>query len=37
MRMTNSKWLVPVFAVALGLVVLAAQWVGGNLVLRVRG
>jgi hypothetical protein len=28
--MTRSKWFLPSFAVALGLVMLAAQWVGGN-------
>ena len=30
MRVTNSKWLVPVFAVALGLLVFVAQWIGGH-------
>lgn len=30
MRMAKSKWFVPLFAVALGIVVLVAQWVGGN-------
>jgi hypothetical protein len=30
MQMTRSKWFLPLFAVALGLVMLAAQWVGGN-------
>jgi hypothetical protein len=30
MRMTRSKWYLPLFAVALGLVMLAAQWIGGN-------
>ena len=30
MRMTRSKWLVPLFSVALGIVVFAAQWIGGD-------
>src|SRR6516225_1341001 len=30
MRVTSSKWFVPLFAVALGMVVFAAQWVGGD-------
>ena len=30
MRLTRSKWLVPVFSVSLGLVVFAAQALGGN-------
>jgi hypothetical protein len=30
MRMAKSKWFVPLFAVALGIVLLVAQWVGGN-------
>jgi hypothetical protein len=30
MRVTKSKWFVPVVAVALGLVVFAAQWIGGD-------
>ena len=30
MRVTRSKWLVPLFAVALGLVVFVAQWAGGD-------
>ena len=30
MQMTRTKWFLPLFAVALGLVMLAAQWVGGN-------
>jgi hypothetical protein len=30
MQMTKTKWFLPLFAVALGLVMLAAQWVGGN-------
>jgi len=30
MRMTKSKWFVPLLAVALGIVVFAAQWIGGN-------
>jgi hypothetical protein len=28
--MTRSKWFVPLFAVALGVVVFAAQWIGGD-------
>ena len=30
MRLTRSKWLMPVFAVALGLVMFTAQWIGGH-------
>jgi hypothetical protein len=30
MRMTRSKWFLPLFAVALGLVVFVAQWIGGD-------
>jgi hypothetical protein len=30
MRLTKSKWFVPLLSVALGLVVFAAQWVGGD-------
>ena len=30
MRATKSKWFVPLLAVALGIVVFAAQWVGGD-------
>ena len=30
MRVTRSKWLVPLLSVALGIVVFAAQWVGGD-------
>jgi len=30
MQMTKSKWFLPLFAVALGGVVLAAQWAGGD-------
>ena len=30
MQMTKSKWFLPLFAVALGVVMLAAQWIGGN-------
>jgi Flp pilus assembly protein protease CpaA len=30
MRMARSKWFVPLFAVALGLVVFIAQWIGGD-------
>ena len=30
MRVTRSKWLVPLLSVALGIVVFAAQWIGGD-------
>src|SRR6185437_11070483 len=30
MKLTRSKWFLPLFAVALGLVILVAQWIGGN-------
>ena len=30
MRIARSKWFVPLFAVALGLVVFIAQWIGGD-------
>ena len=30
MRMTRSKWFLPLFSVALGIVMLAAMWIGGN-------
>src|SRR5262245_63506247 len=30
MRISKSKWFVPLFAVALGLVVFGAQWIGGD-------
>jgi hypothetical protein len=30
MRMTRSKWFQPLFAVALGVVMFTAQWIGGN-------
>ena len=30
MRVAKSKWFVPLFAVALGFVVFAAQWIGGD-------
>ena len=30
MRMARSKWFVPLFAVALGMVMLVAQWIGGE-------
>jgi hypothetical protein len=30
MRVTRSKWFVPLFAVALGIVVFGAQWLGGD-------
>jgi hypothetical protein len=32
MRISRSKWFLPSFSVALGIVMLAALWVGGNLV-----
>ncbi len=31
MGTTNSKWFMPLFVVALGLLMFAAQWIGGNL------
>jgi hypothetical protein len=31
MQVTKSRWFVPLFALALGLVVFAAQWIGGDL------
>jgi len=30
MRVTETKWFLPLFCVALGLVIFGAQWVGGN-------
>jgi hypothetical protein len=30
MPLTKSKWFVPLLAVALGIVVFAAQWIGGD-------
>ena len=30
MQIAKSKWFVPLFAVALGIVMLVAQWIGGN-------
>ncbi len=30
MRISNTKWFLPLFAVALGLIMLAAQWIGGH-------
>jgi hypothetical protein len=30
MRITRSKWFLPLFSVALGLLLFAAQWLGGN-------
>jgi hypothetical protein len=30
MRITRSKWFLPLFSVALGVLVFAAQWIGGN-------
>jgi len=29
-RVAKSRWFVPLFAVALGFVVFAAQWIGGD-------
>ena len=31
MRMTRSKWFVPLVSVAFGIAALVAQWIGGNL------
>ena len=30
MQVTRSKWFVPAFAVALGVIVFVAQWIGGD-------
>ena len=30
-RITRSKWVLPLFSVALGFVMLAAMWIGGDL------
>ena len=30
MRVTRSRWFLPLFAVALGVVVFVAQWIGGD-------
>jgi hypothetical protein len=30
MEMTRSRWFLPVFALALGVLVFAAQWIGGD-------
>ena len=30
MQLTKSKWFVPLLSVALGIVVFAAQWIGGD-------
>jgi hypothetical protein len=30
MRLTGSKWFAPLPSVALGILVLAAQWIGGD-------
>jgi len=30
MRICRSKWFLPLFSVALGVIVFAAQWIGGN-------
>lgn len=29
-QITRSKWFLPLFAIALGLMMLAAHWIGGN-------
>jgi hypothetical protein len=31
MQVTRTKWFLPLFAVALGLIMLGAQWIGGHL------
>lgn len=30
MRIARSKWFLPLFSVALGIVIFVAQWIGGN-------
>ena len=30
MQVTRTKWFLPLFAVALGVIVFAAQWIGGD-------
>jgi hypothetical protein len=30
MRITRSRWFLPLFSVALGVVLFVAQWIGGN-------
>jgi drug/metabolite transporter (DMT)-like permease len=30
MRITRSKWFLPLFALALGVVIFGAQWIGGS-------
>jgi hypothetical protein len=30
MQITRTKWFVPLFSVALGVVILVAQWIGGD-------
>jgi hypothetical protein len=30
MRMARSKWFLPLFSVGLGIVIFAAQWIGGD-------
>jgi hypothetical protein len=30
MRVTRSRWFLPLFSVALGIVIFAAQWIGGD-------
>jgi len=36
MQMTRSKWFLPLFSVALGVVMLTAMWIGGNLSLGLQ-
>ena len=36
MQVTRSKWFLPLFSVALGFVMLAAMWIGGNLSLGLQ-
>src|SRR5262245_30788474 len=31
MRITSSKWFIPLFALGAGLVIFGAQWIGGDL------
>jgi hypothetical protein len=30
MRVSSSKWLLPIFSVTLGIVIFVAQWIGGH-------
>jgi hypothetical protein len=30
MQMTRTRWFLPLFSISLGVVMLAAQWIGGN-------